>query len=219
MAERQYVIDEFKAQDAWRMFRIISEFVDGFETLSEVGHAVTIFGSSRVKRGDELYRKTEQLCKLLVKSGFAIITGGGPGLMEAANKGASDAGGKSIGLNIELPLEQKPNPYSNISLDFRYFFCRKVMFVKYSMAYVIMPGGFGTLDEFFEAITLIQTHKIKPFPVIMVDSNYWGGLINWMKGTLLRQKMISHEDLETFQVLNEPEEILRTIKKFHDILY
>jgi len=219
MAERQYIIDDFKTEDAWRMFRIMAEFVEGFETLSEVGHAVTIFGSARIKRGDELYKKTEQLARLLVKNGFSIITGGGPGVMEAANKGASDAGGKSIGLNIELPMEQKPNLYANINLNFRYFFCRKVMFVKYAMAYVIMPGGFGTLDEFFEAVTLIQTHKIKPFPVIMVGSAYWSGLINWMKGSLRKEKMISKEDLEIFQVIDDPEDILKTIKKFHDILY
>jgi len=219
MPERQYIIDEFKAQDSWRMFRIMAEFVEGFETLSEVGHAVTIFGSSRIKRGDELYKKTEQLARLLVKNGFSVITGGGPGVMEAANKGATETGGKSIGLNIELPLEQKPNPYANINLNFRYFFCRKVMFVKYAMAYVIMPGGFGTLDEFFEAVTLIQTHKIKPFPVIMVGSTYWSGLINWIKGTLLKEKRISKEDLEIFQVIDDPEDILKTIKKFHDILY
>jgi len=219
MAERQYVIDEFKAQDSWRMFRIMSEFVEGFETLAEVGHAVTIFGSARIKRGDELYKKTEQLARLLVKNDFSVITGGGPGLMEAANKGAADAGGVSIGLNIELPMEQKPNPYSNINLNFRYFFIRKVMFVKYALAYVIMPGGLGTLDEFFEAVTLIQTHKIKPFPVIMVGTAYWGGLINWLKSTLLKEKMISQEDLEIFQVLDDPEDIVKTIKKFHDILY
>jgi len=219
MAERQYIIDDFKTEDAWRMFRIMAEFVEGFETLSEVGHAVTIFGSARIKRGDDLYKKTEQIARLLVKNGFSIITGGGPGVMEAANKGASDAGGKSIGLNIELPMEQKPNPYANINLNFRYFFCRKVMFVKYAMAYVIMPGGFGTLDEFFEAVTLIQTHKIKPFPVIMVGSTYWSGLLNWIKGTLLKEKRISKEDLEIFQVLDDPEDILKTIKKFHDILY
>jgi hypothetical protein len=219
MAERQYIIDDFKTEDAWRMFRIMAEFVEGFETLSEVGHAVTIFGSARIKRGDDLYKKTEQIARLLVKNGFSIITGGGPGVMEAANKGASDAGGKSIGLNIELPMEQKPNPYANINLNFRYFFCRKVMFVKYAMAYVIMPGGFGTLDEFFEAVTLIQTHKIKPFPVIMVGNAYWSGLINWMKGSLLKEKMISKEDLEIFQVIDDPEDILKTIKKFHDILY
>ena len=219
MAERQYIIDDFKTEDSWRMFRIMAEFVEGFETLSEVGHAVTIFGSARIRRGDDLYKKTEQLARLLVKNGFSVITGGGPGVMEAANKGASDAGGKSIGLNIELPMEQKPNPYANINLNFRYFFCRKVMFVKYAMAYVIMPGGFGTLDEFFEAVTLIQTHKIKPFPVIMVGSAYWSGLINWMKGSLLKEKMISKEDLEIFQVIDDPEDILKTIKKFHDILY
>ena len=219
MAERQYIIDDFKTEDSWRMFRIMAEFVEGFETLSEVGHAVTIFGSARIRRGDDLYKKTEQLARLLVKNGFSVITGGGPGVMEAANKGASDAGGKSIGLNIELPMEQKPNPYANINLNFRYFFCRKVMFVKYAMAYVIMPGGFGTLDEFFEAVTLIQTHKIKPFPVIMVGSAYWSGLTNWMKGSLLKEKMISKEDLEIFQVIDDPEDILKTIKKFHDILY
>jgi uncharacterized protein (TIGR00730 family) len=219
MAERQYIIDEFKAEDSWRMFRIMAEFVEGFEVLPEVGHAVTIFGSARIKKGDELYRKTEQLARLLVKSGFSVITGGGPGVMEAANKGAAEAGGKSVGLNIELPMEQRPNPYQNVSLSFRYFFCRKVMFVKYAMAYVIMPGGFGTLDEFFEAVTLIQTHKLKPFPVIMVGSSYWGGLLTWIKNTLLREKMISPEDLDIFQVIDDPEEILKTIKRFHDILY
>jgi len=219
MPERQYIIDEFKAQDSWRMFRIMSEFVEGFETLSEIGHAVTIFGSSRIKRGDELYKKTEHLARLLVKNNFAIITGGGPGLMEAANKGAADAKGKSVGLNIDLPMEQKPNPYSNINLNFRYFFIRKVMFVKYALAYVIMPGGFGTLDEFFEAVTLIQTHKLKPFPVIMVGTHYWEGLISWIKNTLLKEKMISEEDLEIFQVLDDPEDIVKTIKRFNDILY
>lgn len=219
MPEKQYVIDDFKAQESWRLFRIISEFVEGFETLSEIGHAVTIFGSARIKRGDKLYRKTEQLARLLVKNGFAVITGGGPGVMEAANKGAAEAGGKSVGLNIELPMEQKPNPYSNINLSFRYFFIRKVMFVKYAMAYIIMPGGFGTLDEFFEAITLIQTHKIKPFPVILFNSDYWSGLINWIKNQLLKEKMITKEDLEIFQVLDEPDAVVKTIKKFHDILY
>jgi hypothetical protein len=139
--------------------------------------------------------------------------------MEAANKGAADAGGTSVGLNIELPMEQKPNPYANINLNFRYFFIRKVMFVKYSMAYVIMPGGFGTLDEFFEAVTLIQTHKIKPFPVILFDSNYWGGLLSWIRNPLLKEKMISAQDLEIIQILDEPEVIVKTIKKFHDILY
>jgi len=213
MSDRQYVIDEITIQDSWRLFRILSEFVDGFEALTKCHPAVTMFGSTRVKPGDEVYQKAERIGQLLAENGFSVITGGGPGVMEAANKGASAAGGKSIGLNIQLPLEQKPNPYANITLSFRYFFVRKVMFVKYAVAYIILPGGFGTMDELFESVTLIQTHKIKPFPVIMVGSEYWKGLMDWIKEVLLKEGKISPADLEIFQLIDEPEEIVKTIKK------
>jgi len=213
MTDKQYVIDEITIQDSWRLFRIIAEFVDGFETLSKCHPAVSIFGSTRVKPEDKVYQKTEKIGRLLAENGFSVITGGGPGVMEAANKGASAAGGKSIGLNIELPMEQKPNPYANISLSFRYFFVRKVIFVKYAMAYIIMPGGFGTMDELLESVTLIQTHKIKPFPVILVGSDYWKGLLKWIKEVVLKEGKISPEDLDIFQLIDEPEEIIKTIKK------
>ncbi len=213
MSDRQYVIDEITIQDSWRLFRIMAEFVDGFEALTKCHPAVTMFGSTRVKPGDEVYQKAERIGQLLAENGFSVITGGGPGVMEGANKGASAAGGKSIGLNIQLPLEQKPNPYANITLSFRYFFVRKVMFVKYAVAYIILPGGLGTMDELFESVTLIQTHKIKPFPVILVGSNYWKGLLGWIKGVVLKEGKISPADLEIFQLIDEPEEIVRTIKK------
>src|SRR4030042_1148248 len=213
MTDKQYVIDEITIQDSWRLFRIMAEFVDGFETLAKCHPAVSIFGSTRVKPEDQVYQKTEQIGKLLAENGFAVITGGGPGVMEAANKGALSAGGRSIGLNIELPLQQKANPYSNISLTFRYFFVRKVMFVKYAVAYVIFPGGFGTMDELFESVTLIQTQKIKPFPVILVGSNYWKGLLDWIKGVVLKEGKISPEDLDILQIIDEPEEIVKAIKK------
>ena len=213
MTDKQYVIDDFTMQDSWRLFRIMAEFVEGFEALAECHPAVSIFGSTRVKPEGEIYQKAERIGQLLAENGFGVITGGGPGVMEAANKGASSAGGKSIGLNIELPLEQKPNPYSNINLKFRYFFVRKVMFVKYAMAYVILPGGFGTLDELLESITLIQTHKIRPFPVILVGSKYWKGLLDWIKEVVLKEDKISPSDLEILQVIDEPEEIIRIIKK------
>jgi uncharacterized protein (TIGR00730 family) len=213
MTDKQYVINEITIQDSWRMFRIIAEFVDGFEALAKYHPAVTIFGSTRTKPGDEIYQKAEQIGKLLAENGFAVITGGGPGVMEAANKGAFSAGGKSIGLNIELPLEQKPNPYTNITLNFRYFFVRKVMFVKYAVAYIILPGGFGTMDELLESITLIQTKKIKPFPVILVGSNYWKGFLDWIKEVVLKEGKISPSDLEILQLIDKPEEIVKTIKK------
>ena len=213
MTEKQYVINEITIQDSWRMFRIMAEFVDGFEALAKYHPAVTIFGSTRIRPGDEVYQKAEQIGKFLAENGFAVITGGGPGVMEAANKGAASAGGNSIGLNIELPLEQKPNPYTNITLHFRYFFVRKVMFVKYAVAYIILPGGFGTMDELFESVTLIQTHKIKPFPVILVGSTYWGGFLDWIKEVVLKEGKISPPDLEIIQVMDDPAEIIKTIKK------
>jgi hypothetical protein len=213
MTEKQYVINEITIQDSWRMFRIMAEFVDGFEALAKYHPAVTIFGSTRIRPGDEVYEKAEQIGKLLAENGFAVITGGGPGVMEAANKGAASAGGNSIGLNIELPLEQKPNPYTNVTLHFRYFFVRKVMFVKYAVAYVILPGGFGTMDELFESIMLIQTHKIKPFPVILVGSNYWRGFLDWIKEVALKEGKISPSDLEILQLIDDPAEITKAIKK------
>ena len=211
--EKQFLIDDFKIGEAWRLFRIMGEFVDGVETMHDVGTAVSIFGSGRIKREDPVYKKAEEIAFLFVKNNFAVITGGGGGVMEAANRGAAKAGGASVGLNIELPFEQKPNKYSNINLEFKYFFIRKVMFVKYATAYIIMPGGFGTLDELFEAVTLIQTHRIKPFPVIMVGSEYWSGLIGWIKEHLLKEKRISPEDLDILQVMDDPEEIVKAVKK------
>jgi len=163
--DKQFLIDNFKLGEAWRLFRIMGEFVEGIEALHDIGPSVSIFGSARVQPDDPIYRKTEELAALFVKNNFSVITGGGGGVMEAANKGAAEAGGTSIGLNIILPFEQKPNPFANVRIDFKYFFIRKVMFIKYAAAYIIMPGGFGTLDELFEAVTLIQTHRIKPFPL------------------------------------------------------
>ena len=210
---RQYVIDELTIKDSWRMFRILAEFVDGFETLSQIHPAVSIFGSARSKPADRYYQLAEEIARLLVQNGFNVISGGGPGIMEAANKGAAEAGGRSAGLNIELPYEQKPNPYANIHLNFRYFFIRKVMFIKYAVAYVILPGGFGTLDEFSEAITLIQTKRIKPFPVILVDKGYWKGLLDWLRKTACPECMIDADDMDIIRVIDEPEEVVRTIKK------
>jgi uncharacterized protein (TIGR00730 family) len=213
MAERQYLIDAINMRDSWRLFKIMAEFVDGFESLADVHPAVSIFGSARTKPGDESYDKTVVVAKKLAQNGFNIITGGGPGIMEAGNKGASEGGGKSVGLNIRLPMEQAPNPYSNISMDFKYFFVRKVMFVKYAQAYIGMPGGLGTLDEIFEAVTLIQTHRIRPFPVILVGSSYWNGLLDWIRNTLLTRKYINKDDLDLVTVLDDPDDIVRLIKR------
>lgn len=212
--EKQYVIDDITVKDTWRLFHIMAEFVEGFENLADIQPAVSIFGSARCQRNDPVYEKAFKLSKLLGKNGFNIITGGGGGVMEAANRGAKEAGAKSVGINIELPFEQKPNPYTNVKLSFRYFFVRKVMFLKYAMAYIIMPGGFGTLDECFEAITLIQTKKLKPFPVILVDSAYWKGLIDWVQSTLLPMSRISKEDMGIIKIIDEPEEVVDYIKKF-----
>ena len=212
MNERQYIVDDITKNDTWRMFNIMAEFVEGFDVLPEVYPAVTIFGSSRAHRNSNVYRKTETIARLLVESGFNVISGGGPGVMEAANKGASDAGGKSVGLHIHLPKEQKPNKYADIRLDFKYFFIRKVMFVKYAVAYIIMPGGFGTLDELFESLTLIQTKRIKSFPVILVGKDYWKGLISWIKETLLAERSVSESDLELLRLVETPEEVAGIIK-------
>ena len=213
MADKQYVINEITIKDSWRLFHIIAEFVEGFEALAELPPAVTIFGSARAKPEDEVYQKAEVIATRLAENGFAVITGGGPGVMEAANKGAALAGGQSVGLNIQLPFEQYPNPYSNLNLSFRYFFVRKVLFVKYAVAYVILPGGFGTMDEFFEAVTLIQTKKIKPFPVILVGTDYWKGLLDWIRETVLKQGILSPDDLDILHLTDDPDDIVKTIKK------
>ena len=208
--EQQYVIDAL-AEDSWRMFRIMGEFVQGFEELATVGKAVTIFGSARLPTGDAIYEKAEQLAGELSRAGYTILTGGGPGIMEAANKGALEANGRSIGINIALPHEQAPNGFQTDSLNFKYFFVRKVMLVKYSTAFVIFPGGFGTIDEMFEALTLIQTKKIKPFPVYLIGVDYWRGLLQWLQGTLQRMGTISEKDLHLFKVVDDvstiPDEI------------
>ena len=211
--KRQYLIDEFKLEESWRLFKIMGEFVDGVEALHDIGPAVSIFGSARIQPDSPVYKATEKIAGLFAENGFAVITGGGGGVMEAANKGAADKNGISVGLNIVLPFEQKPNPFANIKQEFEYFFIRKVMFVKYAQAYIIMPGGFGTLDELFEAVTLIQTRRIKPLPVILVGTDYWSGLIDWIKKQLLDQKRISPNDIDILQLMDDPEEIVKTVKR------
>jgi hypothetical protein len=213
---RKIVPKESFAQDeTWRVFRIMSEFVDGFEVLSGVGKAVSIFGSSRAKRNSSYYKLAEDVAYYLAKDGYAVITGSGPGLMEAANKGARRAGGQSIGLNIQIPSEQKANEYVDLLLDFRYFFVRKVMFVKYAKAFVIMPGGFGTLDELFESLNLIQTKRIGKFPVVLVGRKYWEGMTEWLHDMVLKMNNIAPEDLELFKVADDPKEVAAVIKKFY----
>ena len=211
--EKQFVVDDLTLGEPWRLFKIMGEFVEGVDTLHDLGPAVSIFGSARIPPKDSVYKKAEKIAALFVQNGFSVITGGGGGVMEAANKGAAEAGGKSVGLNIILPFEQEPNIFSNVKLDFKYFFIRKVMFIKYASAYIILPGGFGTLDELFEAVTLIQTRRIKTFPLILVGSDYWGGLIDWIKEKLLAEKRISPEDLDILQVMDDPEEIVKTVQK------
>ena len=201
------------ASDSWRMFHIMAEFVEGFDTLSNIGPAVSIFGSSQVGPDSPIYAKAESIARVLVQNGFAVITGGGPGVMEAANKGAAEAGGKSIGLRIELSKDEVYNSYSNLTLSFRYFFARKVMFIKYAMAYVILPGGYGTMDECFEALNLILTEKSKTFPVIFVGSDYWRGLLDWIRDVAIKAGTLSASDMEIFQVIDDPEEIVKAVKK------
>jgi uncharacterized protein (TIGR00730 family) len=199
------------ASDSWRIFRIMSEFVEGFESLANIGPAVSIFGSSRTKPNEPMYHAAERTAALLAKSKFAVITGGGPGIMEAANKGAFENGGTSVGCNITLPHEQEANRYQHITLDFHYFYARKVMFVKYASAFICFPGGYGTLDEFFETITLIETMKIEAFPIILFGSDYWSGLDAWMKRTLV-SKYIDDEDREIFRIVDTPAEAVRQLK-------
>jgi hypothetical protein len=203
------------SEDPWRVFRIMSEFVDGFEVFSEIGDAVSVFGSSRMKPSNKYYKLTEEIAYLLAKEGYAIITGSGSGVMEAANKGAKRAGGLSIGLNIQIPEIQKPNKYVDTLLDFRYFFVRKVMFVKYAKAFVIMPGGYGTLDEFSEAINLIQTKRISEFPVVLFGKEYWQSFLDWLHDTVLKEGNISPCDLDIFKVTDDPKEVVAIIKKFY----
>ncbi|HYK83884.1 MAG TPA: TIGR00730 family Rossman fold protein [Ktedonobacteraceae bacterium] len=202
---------DFTITDPWRVLRITSEFVEGFDALSHIPPSVAIFGSARVKPDDPAYIAAVETARLLAKSGFGIITGGGPGIMEAANKGAQEGENTSIGCNIELPFEQRPNPYLDISLDFRYFFVRKTMFVKYAEAFIIFPGGFGTMDELFEALTLIQTKKVSHFPVILYDSHYWAGLLNWIRDTMLITEKIGPEDAGLLRLSDDPQEICRLV--------
>ncbi|HVT90456.1 MAG TPA: TIGR00730 family Rossman fold protein [Tepidisphaeraceae bacterium] len=200
------------ANDVWRIFRIMSEFVEGFEEMASIGPAVSIFGSARTKPDDPFYKAAEETARLLAHNKFAIITGGGPGIMEAGNKGAFEAKGKSIGLNITLPQEQEANRYQTLSLDFHYFYARKVMFVKYASAFVCFPGGYGTLDEFFETITLIQTLKVEAFPIILYGSDYWSGLAEWISQQL-RPRYIDSEDVDIFRIVDSPQEVVRLIKQ------
>jgi uncharacterized protein (TIGR00730 family) len=205
--------DEFKTSDSWRVLRIQSEFVGGFESLGTITRGVSIFGSARTFENDEMYKAARETAYLLSKEGFEIITGGGPGIMEAANRGAHDAGGVSVGCNIELPFEQLPNKYLTKSLSFKYFFVRKTMFIKYSNAYMIFPGGFGTMDEFFEALTLIQTRKIRNFPVVLFGSQYWRGLLAWLTSMMLHEKMINPEDLGLIHLTDSPHDAVEFITK------
>ena len=208
---------ESPVKDMWRIFRVMAEFVEGFDELATIGPAVSIFGSSRASPKEPYYQIAQETASELTKAGFAVITGGGGGIMEAANKGAAEAGGKSIGLNIELPMEQIPNEYQNLSLHFRYFFCRKVMFLKYAHGFIVFPGGYGTMDEFFESLVLIQTLKQVSFPVILMVSEYWQGLIDWMKQTVLgKHNYISPEDLDVFTLVDKPEDATKIIVDFRE---
>lgn len=208
--------DEYKTSDSWRVLRIQSEFVGGFEALGTITRGVSIFGSARTPENDEMYEAARETARLLSTAGFEIITGGGPGIMEAANRGAHDAGGVSVGCNIELPFEQMPNKYLTKSLSFKYFFVRKTMFIKYSNAYIIFPGGFGTMDEFFEALTLIQTRKIRNFPVVLFGSQYWQGLLQWLTSMMLHEKMINDEDLGLIHLTDSPKDAVDFIIKTCD---
>ncbi len=217
-SKKRFLIDEINLQDSWRLFKILSEFVEGFDSLASIPPAVAFFGSSRAKEGDMEYDAAQELARKLANKECAIITGGGPGVMEAANRGAQEGGGLSIGLNIEIPFEQIPNPYIDKLISFRYFFVRKVMFFKYSMAFVILPGGFGTMDELFEALTLIQTQKIKPFPVFMFGREYWEGFFSWLKANMLGQGKISEDELEIIHFVDTQEEIVDRIQRLKDLL-
>ena len=210
--------NEIKSSDSWAIFKIMSEFVDGFEKLAKIGPCVSIFGSARTKEDHKYFKMAEDIAARLVRSGYGVITGGGPGIMEAGNRGAHKQGGKSVGLNIDLPFEQHNNIYIDRDklINFDYFFVRKVMFVKYSQGFIVMPGGFGTLDELFEAITLIQTKKIGQFPIVLVGKEYWGGLFDWVKNVLLTEKNINEVDLELFKLVDTAEEAVHEIDDFYN---
>ncbi len=211
----EYEINELAKEESWRMFRIMGELVEGFDKLSGVEPAITIYGSARLKPDDELYAQTEEIAHRLGEMGFSIITGGGPGVMEAANKGAFKAGAKSVGLNIELPEEQVCNAYTTRSITFSHFFARKVMLVKYATAFIIVPGGLGTLDELTEVLTLIQTHKMKPFPVILFSSSYWEGFLGWLQSSVLAREFISEGDLDLLRVCDEPDAVIEIVQRWY----
>jgi len=211
MSDTRYVIDEMSVKDTWRVFRMMAELVEGFDELSKIGPAVSMFGTARATPSDPVYVLAETIAKKLAEKGFAVITGGGPGVMEAGNKGALAAGGTSVGLNIILPNEQGPNPFQTKSLDFRYFFLRKLMFVKYAVAFVILPGGFGSLDELFEATTLIQTKKIQRFPLFLVDSKFWTPMIDWLKAEVVPRGYLSLEELSLLTIIDDPDELVDQI--------
>ncbi|HDZ76528.1 MAG TPA: TIGR00730 family Rossman fold protein [Candidatus Omnitrophica bacterium] len=217
MPKKKQTVDsyDFTQEETWRVFRIMGEFVDGFEVLSKIGKAVSIFGSARLKPNNKYFKLAVETAYLLAKDGYAIITGGGEGIMEAGNRGAKRAGGHSIGLNIHIPTEQKANKYIDTLLDFRYFFVRKVMFVKYAKAFVIFPGGYGTMDEFFESMTLIQTERIGKFPIVLVGKDYWRGIIEWLKKSVLKKDCISPSDLNIFTLVDKPEDAVAVIRKFY----
>ena len=206
--------DEFLHTDTWRVFRIMGEFVQGFEDLAHVANGVSVFGSARTKPNDSEYRAAQETGALLARAGYAVITGGGPGIMEAANRGAFEAGGASVGCNIELPHEQSSNTYLTLSLKFKYFFVRKMMFVKYSDAFIIFPGGFGTLDELFEALTLIQTRKIHNFPVVLFGTRYWKPMLDWLRGPMLKEGKIVEEDFRRLHVTDAPSEVVEIIRTY-----
>ena len=210
-----YEINDLAKEESWRMFRVIGEMVEGFDKLSGIEPAVTIYGSSRLKAEDELYAQVEKIARRLGQMGFTIMTGGGPGVMEAANKGALEAGAKSVGLNIELPEEQACNAYTTESITFNHFFIRKVMLVKYATAFVIMPGGLGTLDELTEVLTLMQTHKIRPFPVLLFNGQYWKGFLDWLKVSVLARGFISENDLNLLRVCDHIDEVIEAVQKWH----
>ncbi|WP_343486208.1 TIGR00730 family Rossman fold protein [Allomuricauda sp. d1] len=209
--------NEIKTNDSWAIFKIMGEFVTGFEKMSAIGPCVSIFGSARTKKGEKYYDLAVDVSKKLAEAGYGVITGGGPGIMEAGNRGANQAGGISVGLNIDLPFEQHDNPYidADKSLDFDYFFVRKVMFVKYSQGFVVLPGGFGTLDELFEAMTLIQTQKIHRFPIVLVGTEFWKGLVDWIRDTLLEAKNISATDLDLFKLVDSADDVVEIIDSFY----
>ena len=205
---------DFLDSDPWRSLRILSEFVEGFDAMANVGPAITVFGSARTKADDPVYELARRIGYRLAKAGYAVITGGGPGAMEAANRGCREGGGLSVGCNIELPMEQGLNPYVDLGIEFRYFFARKVMFVKYADAFVIFPGGYGTLDELFEALTLIQTHKVQDFPVVLIGSDYWTGMLDWIKGSLLEEAAINQADVDLLRLTDDPKEAVRIIQAY-----